>query len=83
MVFSAIVAATMLVQDVTPAIDPGAVAQGNDIRGTMQGHADRDRARKQGQRAASALSEACRKAWLRRDAMSRAERQRLYDTCPR
>jgi hypothetical protein len=65
------------------AVDPAAVAQSGVLRGTMEGHAQRDRARQRGERAQPALSDACRNAWKRRDQMSREERRRLYDRCPR
>jgi hypothetical protein len=65
------------------AIDPAAVAQSGVIRGTMEGHAQRNRARQRGERAQPALSDACRNAWKRRDQMSREERRRLYELCPR
>jgi hypothetical protein len=65
------------------AIDPAAVAQSGVIRGTMEGHAQRDRARQRGERAQPALSQACREAWKRREQMSREQRQRLYERCPR
>jgi hypothetical protein len=70
-------------QELAPAIDLGTVAQGALIQGTMEGHADRARARKRGQKATLARADECARAWGRREQMNRAQRQRLYDLCPR
>jgi hypothetical protein len=68
---------------VAQAPDPVAVSQALVIRGTMEGHAERDRARLEGRAATPALSKKCAAAWKRRDQMNRAERRRLYELCPR
>ena len=70
-------------QDIAPAIDLGTVAQGALIQGTMEGHVDRARARKRGQKDTLARANECARAWGRREQMNRAQRQRLYDLCPR
>lgn len=70
-------------QDIAPAVDLGTVAQGALLQGTMEGHADRARARSRGQKVPLAQSADCARAWRRREQMSRSERQRLYDLCPR
>ena len=70
-------------QDIPPAVDPGVMAQSALIQGTMQGHADRGYARQRGEQPRKAVSDACMRAWRRHDRMTRAEKNRLYDLCPR
>lgn len=65
------------------AVDPGVVAQALVLRGTAEGYADRDRARRRGHAARPAVSDRCMAAWRMRDRMSREQRRRLYDACPR
>ncbi|SFS04522.1 hypothetical protein [Sphingomonas jatrophae] len=65
------------------ATDPAVVGQILTQRGTMEGYAERARARQQGRQAAPAVSAACMRAWKLRDRMNRAQKRRLYELCPR
>ena len=69
-------------------MDPIVTAQGQLLSATMRGHAERDAARlRRGvppKSAAQRKHEAdCAQLWQLRDRMTRAQRVRLYDLCPR
>lgn len=64
------------------ATDPATVGQIMTQRGTAEGYADRGRERQRDVRP-KALSDDCTKLWKMRDGMTRAEKRKLYDLCPR
>ncbi len=69
-------------------VDPVTTAQGQILSATARGYAERDAARlRRGvprKTAAERKHEAdCAQLWQRRERMTRSERVRLYDLCPR
>lgn len=77
-----------LVAGLTPAaataqFDPVPWSQTMVQVGTNQGYVDRARARQRGERPRKAVSYSCMRAWSLHDRMNRAQRDRLYQLCPR
>ncbi|WP_294326997.1 hypothetical protein [uncultured Sphingomonas sp.] len=65
-------------------MDPVVTAQGQLLSATMRGHAARLRRGVPPKSAAQRKHEAdCAQLWQLRDRMTRAQRVRLYDLCPR
>ncbi len=72
----------------TAQVDPAMTAQGQILSATARGYAERDAARlRNGVPSTTAtqrkLAADCAKLWQLRDRMTRAQRVRLYDQCPR
>jgi len=65
------------------ATDPAAVGQILLQRSVMESHAERSRARLRGRPSPPAVSAECLRAWKLHDRMTRAQRRRLYELCPR